>query len=78
MYWENSHLDDEIAELQQFRLKLIGFLRLPLNINETKLREVLHSTNAAALDKYLSRFNRVLEFKHRSEAMDACEVHNQP
>jgi hypothetical protein len=78
MYWENSYLDDEIAELQQFRLKLIGLLRLPVNISEPLLREALRSTNADAFAQYLGRFNRVLEFKHRSEAMDACELHNQP
>jgi hypothetical protein len=78
VYWENSCMESEIDELHRFRLKLIGFLRLPLNISEPALREVLKATNVDASEKYIQRFNRVAEFTHRSNVMEAREAHNQP
>ena len=78
MYWEDSYFEDDLAELKQFRLKLIGFLRLPLNINESKLRDALSDTNHNVLQNYLRRYNRVLELKRRTDVMLAGELHNQP
>jgi hypothetical protein len=48
---------DEVAELKQFRRKLIGFLRLPLNISEARLREELGNCSVAVFASYMRRFN---------------------
>jgi hypothetical protein len=47
---------DEVAELKQFRRKLIGFLRLPLNISEARLREELRHCSGGVFASYMRRF----------------------
>jgi hypothetical protein len=47
---------DEVAELQQFRRKLIGFLHLPLTIPEPRFREELRKCSGGALASYMRRF----------------------
>jgi hypothetical protein len=47
---------DEVAELKQFRRKLIGFLRLPLSISEAQLREELRNCSGGAFASYMRRF----------------------
>ena len=47
---------DEVAELKQFRRKLIGFLRLPLSISEAQLREELRNCSGGVFASYMRRF----------------------
>jgi hypothetical protein len=46
----------EVAELKQFRRKLIGFLRLPVNISEPMLREELRKCSGGVFAGYMRRF----------------------
>ena len=50
--------DADVAEFKQFRLKLIGFLRLPLSVGETQLRETLRDSSENVLANYLRRAER--------------------
>lgn len=45
----------DILALSQFRLRLIEFLKLPLDISEPQLREELERTSANVLRNYLAR-----------------------
>jgi hypothetical protein len=45
----------DILALGQFRLRLIEFLKLPLNISEAALREELERTSPNVLRNYLAR-----------------------
>lgn len=47
---------DEVADLKQFRRKLIGFLRLPLNISEAQLRAELRNCSGGVFASYMRRF----------------------
>ena len=59
----------DILALSQFRLRLIEFLKLPLNISEPALREALERTSPNVLRNYLARV------KHEGipESEDAIE-----
>ena len=48
----------DILALSQFRLRLIEFLKLPLNISEPALREELERTSPNVLRNYLARAKR--------------------
>ena len=45
----------DVFRFRRFRLNLIGFLRLPLDVNETYLRGVLKGSSASLLANYLAR-----------------------
>jgi hypothetical protein len=45
----------DILALSQFRLRLIEFLKLPLDISEPALREELERTSPNVLRNYLAR-----------------------
>lgn len=47
-----------VLQSSRFRLALIEFLRLPLDIDETALREKLERTSAGVLRNYLARVQR--------------------
>lgn len=49
----------EALEFSRFRFKLIEFLRLPFDIREPALREVLERTCAGVYRNYLGRAERV-------------------
>jgi hypothetical protein len=49
----------EVLEFSQFRLKLIEFLKLPLNVSETTLREVIKESSPNVYRNYLARAKRV-------------------
>lgn len=51
----------EALKFSQFRFKLIEFLKLPLDIGETALREVLERTSCGVCRNYLARAERVDE-----------------
>jgi hypothetical protein len=51
----------EALKFSQFRFKLIEFLKLPLDIGETALREVLERTSSGVCRNYLARAERVDE-----------------
>jgi len=47
--------DQDAVEFKQFRLKLLGFLRLPVAVSETQLRDALRSISENVLVTYLKR-----------------------
>jgi hypothetical protein len=49
----------EALMFSQFRFKLIEFLKLPLDIGETALREVLERISCGVCRNYLARAERV-------------------
>jgi hypothetical protein len=48
-----------VLEFRQFRLKLIGFLKLPVNVSESALRELIKSVSPNVYRNYLTRVKRV-------------------
>jgi hypothetical protein len=48
----------EVLAFSQFRLKLIEFLKLPLNVSESALREVLLKSSRHVFENYLARAQR--------------------
>ena len=56
-----DHYSDQIhrvLEFSQFRLKLIEFLKLPLNVSETALREMIKGISPNVYRNYLMRAER--------------------
>ena len=49
----------DVLEFSQFRLKLIGFLRLPLNVSETALRDVIRRASRRVFEIYSARAERI-------------------
>jgi hypothetical protein len=45
----------EVLAFSQFRLKLIEFFKLPLNVSEPALREVLKNSSRRVFENYLVR-----------------------
>ena len=45
----------EVLAFSQFRLKLIEFFKLPLNVSESALREVLKNSSRNVFENYLAR-----------------------
>jgi hypothetical protein len=48
----------KVAEFTQFRLNLISFLRLPLNVSESALCEILTKCSEGLHASYLARAKR--------------------
>jgi hypothetical protein len=48
-----------VLEFSQFRLKLIEFLKLPRNVSETGLREIIKGISPNVYRDYLTRAERV-------------------
>ncbi|MGO9988267.1 MAG: hypothetical protein ACLPSY_05775 [Steroidobacteraceae bacterium] len=48
-----------VLEFSQFRLKLIEFLKLPLNVSETALRAMIKGISPNVYRNYLARAARV-------------------
>jgi hypothetical protein len=46
---------------RRFRLNVIGFLRLPLDVSEAALRDVLRQCSSSLLASYLARLERAHE-----------------
>jgi hypothetical protein len=64
----------EVLEFSQFRLKLIEFLKLPLNVSETALREVIKGSSPSVYRNYLMRAKRVeAELGRTIDAPDTSE-----
>ena len=51
----NTNQNHDVLALSEFRLRLIEFLKLPLNISEPALREELERTSPNVLRNYLAR-----------------------
>jgi len=51
--------DHRVLEFSQFRLKLIEFLKLPTNVSETALREMIKGISPNVYRNYLTRVERV-------------------
>jgi hypothetical protein len=49
----------DVLAFSQFRLKLIEFLKLPLNVSESALRKVLKAASPHVYRNYLERAKRV-------------------
>jgi hypothetical protein len=64
----------EALEFSRFRFKLIEFLKLPFNIREPALREVLERTCGGVYRNYLARAERVEEIL-KSEDTRELNVH---
>jgi hypothetical protein len=60
----------EALSFSQFRFKLIAFLKLPLNIGETALREVLERTSRGVFRNYLARAERVDEILRSEDTLE--------
>lgn len=57
-----EHSSDQmlhVLEFGQFRLKLIEFLKLPVNVSEAALRELIKSISPNVYRNYLTRAKRV-------------------
>lgn len=48
----------EVLAFSQFRLKLIGFFKLPLNVSESALRQVLMNSSRHVFENYVARAKR--------------------
>ncbi len=48
-----------VLEFRQFRLKLIEFLKLPVNVSEAALRDLIKSVSPNVYRNYLTRAKRV-------------------
>jgi hypothetical protein len=60
-------LKDDIANVKEFRSRLIEFLRLPLDIRESQLREALQECSPAVLANYTRRVEWVQRRASRSQ-----------
>ena len=60
----------EALEFSQFRFKLIKFLRLPFDIGEPALREVLERTSSGVRRNYLARAERVDEILKSEDTLE--------
>jgi hypothetical protein len=60
----------EALKFSQFRLKLIEFLKLPLDISERELREVLERTSPNVHRNYLARAERVDEILKSEDTLE--------
>jgi hypothetical protein len=60
----------EALKFSQFRFKLIEFLKLPLDISERALREVLERTSPNVLRNYLARVERVDEILKSEDTLE--------
>jgi hypothetical protein len=60
----------EALKFSQFRFKLIEFLKLPLDISERALREVLERTSPNVLRNYLARAERVDEILKSEDTLE--------
>jgi hypothetical protein len=49
----------DLFKFRRFRLNVIGFLRLPLGINESTLRDVIKGCSVNLLAHYMARAERV-------------------
>ena len=49
----------DVFKFRRFRLNIIGFLKLPLGVNETTLRDVIKGSSINLLAHYLARAERV-------------------
>ena len=56
---EGSEQIHDVLEFSQFRLKLVEFLKLPLNVSEAALRDMLKATSPNVYRNYLERAKRV-------------------
>jgi hypothetical protein len=48
----------DVFKFRRFRLNLIGFLRLPLGVSETTLRDVIKGCSVNLLTTYVARAER--------------------
>jgi hypothetical protein len=60
----------EALKFSQFRFKLIEFLKLPLDISERGLREVLERTSPNVHRNYLARAQRVDEILKSEDTLE--------
>jgi hypothetical protein len=60
----------EALRFSQFRFKLIQFLKLPVDIRETALREVLERTGCGVCRNYLARAERVDEILKSEDTLE--------
>ena len=54
-----ANQNHDVLALSQFRLALIEFLKLPIDIGESALREELEKISPNVLNNYLARVQRV-------------------
>jgi hypothetical protein len=60
----------EALEFSRFRFKLIEFLKLPFDIREPALREVLERTCCGVYRNYLARAERVDEIIRSEDTLE--------
>jgi hypothetical protein len=64
----------EALMFSQFRFTLIEFLKLPFDIGETALREVLKRTGSGVCRNYLARAERVDEILKSEDMEDTLDL----
>jgi hypothetical protein len=52
---DDQKQSDDVLAFRQFRRNVIGFLRLPLDVSESELREALHAISPHLLEVYKYR-----------------------
>ena len=65
----------EALKFSQFRFKLIEFLKLPFDVGETVLREVLERTCCGVYGNYLARAERVDEILKTEDTLEMERPH---
>jgi hypothetical protein len=60
----------EALKFSQFRFNLIEFLKLPFDVGEPALREVLEQTSSGVYRNYLARAERVDEILKSEDALE--------
>jgi hypothetical protein len=52
---DDQKQSDDVLAFRQFRGNVIGFLRLPLDVSESELRDALHAISPNLLEVYKHR-----------------------
>jgi hypothetical protein len=83
MGWKNlvpklsTNQIQEALEFSRFRFKLIEFLKLPFDIGEPALREILERSCCGVYRNYLARAERVDEILKSEDTLE-MKVHVSP
>ena len=68
----------EALQFSQFRFKLIEFLKLPFDVGEPALREVLERTCCGVYGNYLARAERVDEILKSEDTVEMLVEFPEP
>jgi hypothetical protein len=60
----------DVFKFRRFRLNVIAFLKLPLGVSETTLRDVIKGCSSALLASYMARAERVIAIRRARDHTD--------